>query len=60
MELELEPAGEIELVEVDGRSAAPEHLLPKTPSDLLSDELELFERDRVYEEAVRSFSSRPT
>jgi len=60
VELELEPAGEIELVEVDGRRALPERLLPKTPSDLLSDELEVFERDRIYEEAVRSFSSRPT
>jgi glucose-6-phosphate dehydrogenase assembly protein OpcA len=60
VELDLEPAGEIELVEVDGRKALPERLLAKTPSDLLSDELEVFERDRIYEEAVRSFSSRPT
>jgi len=60
VELELEPAGEIELVEVDGRNAVPERLLQKTPSDLLSEELEVFERDRIYEEAVRSFSSRPT
>jgi glucose-6-phosphate dehydrogenase assembly protein OpcA len=58
--LEHEPAGEIELVEVGGREALPERLLPKTPSDLLSDQLEVFGRDRVYEEAVRSFSSRPT
>jgi glucose-6-phosphate dehydrogenase assembly protein OpcA len=58
--LEHEPAGEIELVEVDGREAFPERLLPKTPSDLLSDQLEDFGRDRIYEEAVRSFSSRPT
>jgi glucose-6-phosphate dehydrogenase assembly protein OpcA len=58
--LEHEPAGEIELVEVAGREAFPERLLPKTPSDLLSDQLEDFGRDRIYEEAVRSFSSRPT
>jgi glucose-6-phosphate dehydrogenase assembly protein OpcA len=55
VELALEPAGELELVEVDGRAAAarPE---PKTPADLLSDQLELFGRDPLYEEAVRSFS----
>jgi glucose-6-phosphate dehydrogenase assembly protein OpcA len=58
--LEHEPAGEVELVEVDGRSAVPEKPLAKTPSDFLSDQLELFGRDRVYEEAVRSFSSPPT
>lgn len=58
--LEHEPAGEIELVAVDGREATPERLLPKTASDLLSDQLELFGRARVYEEAVRSFSSRRT
>jgi glucose-6-phosphate dehydrogenase assembly protein OpcA len=60
VELEHEPAGEIELVEVDGRGAVPERLTAKTPSDLLSDQLEVFGRDRVYEEAVRSFSSPPT
>jgi glucose-6-phosphate dehydrogenase assembly protein OpcA len=55
--LEHEPAGEVELVAVDGREAQPGRLEPKTSSDLLSDELEVFGRDRVYEEAVRSFSS---
>lgn len=58
--LEHEPAGEIELVEVDGRVASPGRVEPKTSSDLLSDELEVFERDRIYEEAVRSCSSDPT
>lgn len=58
--LEHEPAGEIELVEVDGREARPARVEPKTPSDLLSDELEAFGRDRVYEEAVRSFAPSPT
>ncbi|MGH3047802.1 MAG: hypothetical protein ACRDNC_12480, partial [Gaiellaceae bacterium] len=58
--LDLEPAGEIELVEVDGREARPTRLEPKTPSDLLSDQLEDFGRDRIYEEAVRSFASSPT
>ena len=55
-----EPAGEVELVEVDGRPAEPPRLEPLTPSDLLSDQLELFGRDRIFEEAVRSFSSQPT
>lgn len=58
--LEHEPAGEIELVEVGGREAFPEQLLPRTPSDLLSDQLEVYDRDRIYEETVRSFSRRPT
>jgi glucose-6-phosphate dehydrogenase assembly protein OpcA len=52
--LEHEPAGEIELVEVDGREAVPSRAEPKTASDLLSDQLELFSRDRVYEDAVRA------
>lgn len=55
-----EPAGELELVEVDGREARRARLDPKTPSDLLSDQLEAFGRDRIYEEAVRSFASSPT
>ena len=58
--LEVEPAGEIELVEVDGHDCHPERHEAETSSDLLSDQLEVFSRDRVYEEAVRSFSSQPT
>jgi glucose-6-phosphate dehydrogenase assembly protein OpcA len=58
--LEHEPAGEVELIEVDGREARPRRLEAPTPSDLLSDQLEAFGRDRIYEEAVRSFSSQPT
>jgi glucose-6-phosphate dehydrogenase assembly protein OpcA len=53
--LELEPAGEVELVEVDGRTAETRVESP-SPADLLSDQLEIFGRDSVYEEAVRSFS----
>jgi glucose-6-phosphate dehydrogenase assembly protein OpcA len=52
VELDHEPAGEIKLVEVDGREAVPGDVGPKTASDLLSDQLELFTRDRVYEDAV--------
>ena len=59
LELELEPAGEVELVEVDGRAAVA-RAEPKSPADLLSDQLEIFGRDRIYEEAVRSFSSART
>lgn len=58
--LEREPAGEIELVEVDGRGAQPVRAEPKTGSDLLSDQLERFGRERVYEEAVRSSVSSTT
>jgi glucose-6-phosphate dehydrogenase assembly protein OpcA len=53
VELEHEPAGEIELVEVDGRQAQPDRADTRTPADLLSDQLDVFRRDRVYEEAVR-------
>jgi Glucose-6-phosphate dehydrogenase subunit len=55
LELEYEPAGEVELVEVDGRPAVA-RLEPKSPADLLSDQLEIFGRDQIYEETVRSFS----
>jgi len=58
--LEHEPAGEVELVEVDGREARIGRVEPQTSSDLLSEELEVFGHDRIYEEAVRSFSSDPT
>ena len=58
--LEHEPAGEIELVEVDGAAARALHVEPKSASDLLSDQLDLFSRDGVFEEAVRSFSSART
>jgi glucose-6-phosphate dehydrogenase assembly protein OpcA len=55
--LEHEPAGEVELVEVDGREARRRRLDRLTASDLLSDQLEVSVRDRIFEEAVRSFSS---
>jgi hypothetical protein len=56
IELDHEPAGEIELVETDGRQAAPARFERPSPSSLLSDQLEIFSRDRIYEETVRSFS----
>jgi hypothetical protein len=60
VELVHEPAGEIELVEVDGRKAVPDRYERQSSSDLLSDQLEIFERDRIYEETLRTFSSAPT
>ena len=59
LELEHEPAGEVELVEVDERPARPRRLERRSPSDLLSDQLDVFWRDPIYEEAVRSFSRVP-
>jgi hypothetical protein len=56
IDLDHEPAGEIELVEVDGVAASPGRYERPSPSDLLSDQLEIFSRDRVYEETVRGFS----
>ena len=58
--LEHEPAGEVELVEVDGEAATPRAAEPKSSSDLLSEQLDVFGRDRVYEEAVRTYSSAAT
>jgi glucose-6-phosphate dehydrogenase assembly protein OpcA len=58
-ELEHEPAGEIELVEVGGEAAVPSRIAQKSASDLLSDQLDIFSRDPMYEEAVRSFSRVP-
>jgi hypothetical protein len=60
VELEHEPAGEFELVDVDGHEAEPARFERPTASDLLSEQLEIFARDRVYEEAVRSYSPVPT
>lgn len=56
VELEHEPAGEVELVEVDGRQAVPGRFERVSSSNLLSEQLEIFSRDRAYEEAIRSFS----
>lgn len=51
--LEQEPAERIEAVALDGESIDPGPEEPKSPSDLLSDQLEIFGRDRIYENAVR-------
>jgi hypothetical protein len=56
VELEHEAAEQLERVEADGEAVDPVGLGRKSASDLLSDQLDLFTRDPVYEEAVRSFS----
>jgi glucose-6-phosphate dehydrogenase assembly protein OpcA len=54
VELEHEPSDRLLGVEVDGEPAPfPPGEAPK-PADLLSDELERFSRDRIYEEAARA------
>jgi hypothetical protein len=52
--LEHEPAKRLEGVELDGEAAPFPPGDPPPPSDLLSEQLDQFGRDRVYEAAVRS------
>lgn len=52
--LEHDPAAELTIVQVDGKTVEPATHEPKSPSDLLSDQLEIYGRDRVYEQAVRA------
>lgn len=52
VELEIDPADKLRGVEVDGEPAPFPPGDPPTPSDLLSDELDRFARDRIYEAAV--------
>jgi len=54
VQVEHEPAEMLEAVEIDGKPAPFPPGDPPAPSDLLSEQLDRFERDRVYEEAVRS------
>ena len=56
VELEHEAADELTAVAVDGESVERAVTPPKSPSDLLSEQLDVFARDRVYEEAVLSFA----
>ncbi len=57
--LEHEPGEEIEEVEADGETIPVVRRGSGSPSDLLSEQLDVFCRDQVYEEAVRGFSSVP-
>jgi Glucose-6-phosphate dehydrogenase subunit N-terminal domain/Glucose-6-phosphate dehydrogenase subunit C-terminal domain len=52
--LEHEPADSLTAVEIDGNPAPFPPGDPPPPSELLSEELDRFERDLIYEEAVRS------
>jgi hypothetical protein len=54
LELEITPAERLEGVDVDGVPAPFPPGDPPAPSDLLSDELDVFGRDPVYEGAVRA------
>ena len=47
-------ADDVELVAVDGEAVAPPRRDERTASDLLSEELDRFTRDPVYEQAVRA------
>jgi hypothetical protein len=53
VQLEHEPADKLLGVDVDGEPAPFPPGDPPPPSDLLSDELDRFTRDRIYEDAVR-------
>ena len=53
--LDHEEAAALEHVAVDREPVVPVGLDPQTPSDLLSNELDRFGRDLIYEQALRSF-----
>jgi len=52
--LERDDAPELEAVEVDGEPVTPPRWSRNAPADLLSDQLDLYGRDPVYEQAVRA------
>jgi glucose-6-phosphate dehydrogenase assembly protein OpcA len=54
VELEHEPSDRLAGVEINGKPAPFPPGDPPDPSDLLSEELDRFDRDRIYEEAVRA------
>lgn len=54
IELVHESADTVRAVAVDGTPAQPADLAPRSPSDLLSDQLDQFGHDRVYKQAVRA------
>ena len=53
IELEHEPASRLEGVAIDGEPVPFPPGDPPAPADLLSEELDTFDRDRIYEDAVR-------
>ncbi|MBA3364500.1 MAG: glucose-6-phosphate dehydrogenase assembly protein OpcA [Actinobacteria bacterium] len=54
VELRHDAREKIARIELDGEPVAAAGEQPRTPSDLLSDELDIFERDPRYEEAARA------
>jgi Glucose-6-phosphate dehydrogenase subunit len=54
VELAHEPADDVERVAVDGADVPPPREPRRSASDLLSDELDRFARDHVYEDAARA------
>jgi glucose-6-phosphate dehydrogenase assembly protein OpcA len=54
VELEHAEADELAAVAVDGEEVEPAPEEPKSASDRLSDQLEIFGRDRIYEAAVKA------
>jgi hypothetical protein len=54
IDLVREPADAVEAVAVDGEDVPTPGEPPRSASDLLSDELDRFSRDPVYEEAVKA------
>lgn len=59
VELEYERTAAIEGVSIDGSEIESPPPDLRTESDLLSDQLEIFGRDRIYEGAVRGFAAVP-
>jgi glucose-6-phosphate dehydrogenase assembly protein OpcA len=59
IELEYERTAAIEGVALDGSEVEAPRADARTESDLLSEQLEIFSRDRVYEDAVRGFAAVP-
>jgi hypothetical protein len=60
LDLEHRPAERLESLAVDGEPVELPRPDERTASDLLSEQLDIFTRDRIYEEAVCSYSSVPT
>ena len=58
VELEHEAFDRLEGVEIDGEPAPFPPGDPPAPADLLSEELDRFSRDRIYEDAVRAATDR--
>jgi glucose-6-phosphate dehydrogenase assembly protein OpcA len=54
VELEHEDADELESLAADGKAVPQPRIDRRSGADLLSDQLEIFARDSIYEAAVRA------